>query len=332
MFKCLIKIKIPLYLFLLWSCVCSAKLKSSPCEKSLIHSGDTVQIEIPQRTAEEAQLKASGYNSAFTRGQDVMREWIIVGEQLREQEVDGYRVRIPHYAKDLSDNIAYMEEGIVNDWQLEKFEELKQYMNPIIDKGEVTYFEWLKINFYSIEILSGREALQPYAYKLADKFPAEIAMPTIIGEPGIMPLNRGWGREIHPIGMTNRWRSVHGSNRDPVSLAGHDILHIQDGRRTQPLFHERLMERVESLPVEERKNVELGYNAITRENFSRTSFIENPEAIRSDITSALNTFVSETKDGRGLIDVSDGKEQAIQEVADDFMGAFHEIQSSDMRD
>ena len=329
MFKSLIT----LYMLLLWIGVCYAKQKSqSPCERSLIHSNNTVQIAIPPKTTEEARLKALGYNSGFTRGKDAMREWITEGEQLREQKVDGY-TPIPHYAKILPDNIAYMEEGIVTEVQWENFNNLKEYADPFIDKGKVTYFEWLKINFHSIEIVSERKSfvLQSSVSELANKFPAEIAVPTTISEPGIMTFNRGWGKEIHPIGMSNRWRFVHGSNRDPVSLAAHDRAHIQDGRRTPPVFHERFIERVETLPVEKRKNVELGYNAVTRETFSGISLIEIPEdIIRDDITSALNTFIRETKDGRGLIDVSNGKEEAIQEVADDFMEVFHEIQSSGM--
>ena len=259
-----------------------------------------------------------------------MKEWIAKGEQLREQEADAYRTHIPWYAEALPKNISYMEEGIVHEIQWSNFKRLKEYMNLIIDKEEVTYLEWLHINLSSVEILSERKStLRSSIYKLADRFPQEISVPTTISEPGIIPFNRGWGKEIHPIGMSRRWRSLHGANRDPVSLAGHDILHIREGRRAQTLFHDKLMERVESLPVKKRKNVELGYNAVTRESSNKMPFGDSLEHIESDITSVLKDFIFQTKNGRGLIDVSGGKEQAIQEVVDDFIEVFHDIQSSE---
>ena len=305
--------------------------------KKIIQAEKTIELKVPERTTEETTLRRQRFNSAYSRRVDEMKEWMAVGKQLREQKANAYTY-VPDFGKKLREDMAYMETGIKTPWQKEQFEILKTYIELIIREKAVTYEQLLAVSLRFSDILSNEERpylANPYAVQaLVRVFPEEIAVPTILGELGFISLNKGEGPKISPIALVISDRIIDGKRRNPIATAYHDIDHILNKNGTEEDFHNELMKRKESLPFEQRRNIELAYHILTSKPilYEEGTFIDDQERIADVIENGLDALIEEAlKDKRGfrgVISLSGYSDPYKQVIVDDFKRIFNEIQKA----
>ena len=300
--------------------------------KTVLRGSETVFVEIPQKTTEEARLRAKGYNSAYTRGMDEMLELIAVGKQLREQIINPYETHVPYFAQKLKEYIAYMEKGISNPTQREEFDLLKQYVELLIKEEGVTYEQFIMVSLRLPSILSTRnpDLTNDYAQELVDDFPKTFAFPTAVGNIGITALNTIRSEYFEPIGLVNKRTTYDKREAEPVFFSYHDIAHIRSNQGgTHKDFYDKIKEKREHWPVEKGKNVDLAYHILTHEipNSLRgdKTFVDEPKQLQT-IKSFLRNRAEHEDISKEVIDLSKNPDKKIQTVVDDFRQAFDAIQ------
>lgn len=305
--------------------------------KTVLRGSETVSVEIPQRTSEEARLRAKGYNSAYTRGMDEIQELIAVGKQLLEQNINPYTTHVPYFAKKLREYIAYMEKGIRYSTQREEFDLLKQYVEILIKEEGVTYEQFIMVSLRLPSILSTRnpDLTNNTAQELVNNFPETFAFPTTVGKIGTISLNTIRSEKIEPIGLVNKRTDYDGAGeREPVFFSYHDIEHIKINRDgTHKGFYDKIKEKRENWPVEKGKNIELAYYILTHETprFRYKTFVDDPQHPQS-IASFLRYKETDDAISKEVIDLSTDPDKKIQAVVDNFRQAFDEIQPEMMQE
>ena len=264
-----------------------------------------------------------------------MEEWLAVAEQLRMQQANAYETHVPYFGKKLRESIIYMETGITNSTQREQMDIVKEYTELLIREEGVTYAQFLAVNLRLPDILSTEDrpstAYPFFIQNRANEFPQKMAVPTILGEIGFIPLNKGEGSGISPMALVTRDRMVDGSRRNPIDVAYHDDSHMETKGGTEKWFHEELMKRKEHLPFEQRRNIELAYHILTYETkYKEGTFINNQEGMEKDIENGLHALIRngerDEKGLRGVIRLSGYFDPYIQVVIDDFKQIFNKIQ------
>lgn len=304
--------------------------------KTVLRGSETVSIEIPQRTSEEARLKAKGYNSAYTRGMDEILELIAVGKQLLKQNINPYTTHVPYFAKKLREYIAYMEKGISNPTQREEFDLLKQYVELLIKEEGVTYEQFIMVSLRLPNMLSTRNPnlINNTAQELVYDFPETFAFPTTVGILGIIALNTIRSENFESIGLVNRQTAYDGAEKgEPVFLSYHDIIHIKANKDgTHKGFYDKIKEKREHWPVEKGKNVELAYHILTHETptIRSNAFVDDPKL--SQYVEFTLRYIKRDVISKEVIDLSTDRDQKVQAVLDDLEQAFNEIRNEIMRE
>ena len=242
----------------------------------IIKKTDPIKLTVPKRTQEAQKLEEQGYGSTFTRGLDEVIEWIAIAKQLWQLEVDPLTSRIDYFANKMLEHIEYMEKGVKNSRQKTQIRHLKRYARRAVQNGGSTYAEWIRFNYLLVSILTGprhqakgamliHKIINDYIYNLT-KFPQEIFMPSVVGGFGIIALNRSFSEGIYPVGMLRKNESFVQEGVGPLYFFIHDLDHAS----TNPFYrfpqsYLEVMKKMQNLPIEKRKNVELAYFILSHE-------------------------------------------------------------------
>lgn len=287
-----------------------------------------------------------GYSSAYTRGLSEVLEFIEIGKKLRELRVNPLKTHIDYFAIQIEKHIAHIREGILDQTDLEtqryhlaRLKRLETKALKAKKEKRVTYKWWLDFNIdLSVMISPANTEVNPYYIDNAYiyQFPLSIVFPTITGELGVMALNRAFPLGIYPVGLLNRWtnRTIFYS---PYEFLEHDLVHTQGGKRRDQSyiseayrqFHYRLLQMMENLPLEKRKNVEIAYFILIHEYTALERLIGNPSKLmRNIVYSSLK--IKDERDFKGLIDDWNDEEKLAQQfktIAEDFQKVFSQIKN-----
>ena len=282
----------------------------------LMEPDKEVKVKIPEKTNEEQKLKAQGFNSAYTKGIDEANEWIAVAEQIRVREgtVDPFKTHFDYFANKTLKHIQDIDKKVEDPKQKRKLLIWKKYVENQKLNDSFTYEDFLKVNWALSKILKPQTPFNELEKieNLLHSFPYIIAMPTTIGDVGIMTLNRAGTHGIHALGLKSAW------------YFGHDLGHAIFTTKYPPIwFYENINRLSEKLPIQKRKNIELAYWVITHEN----TFGDKWFSSRKNMQTALKAcaFTTPHKELKGLIDTSSKEkikqqlEQAIQHFRDIFV-------------
>ena len=313
---------------------------------------DSSLLRIPKRTNEEQRLKMQGFSSAYVRGIDEVNEWIAVVRQIRKLKVNPYKTHIGYFADKVKAHIDYIREGLTSSdfLALRALDRLKRHAELTIQKEGVTYDWWLRFNYVLSRIYNLTEEAdviqEMYSLtkvnisNIVNRFPAYIIMPTTIGKMGVMAINRANMADIYIGGLINKPEGGHGRER-PVSpgwFFNHDIsTHAANSINVRSTYFNRnygniyryLVEKIQQLPVEKKKNAELALFTLMHEGDGGTFIHEPPFMIRSSIHETLESQILFNFNFKGLMDTPPHELQKIHEkvrvISDDFMRILEEV-------
>ena len=150
--------------------------------------------------------------------------------------------------------------------KLDQIKRLEKQAKARIKQKGVTYDWWVRFNYELVSVIDSSSFAQYDISAVVSSFPISILMPTIIGEMGIMAINRMGLHGVDPVGVVNHYKRVDAMGEvSPQIFFAHDIGHavsmIMKRARASynGRFYKELMERVKNLPVEKRKNMEFAY-------------------------------------------------------------------------
>ena len=248
-------------------------------------------LNLPTPTNKEAELTKQGYGLDYTKGLDDLNEWAAVRRQLQELKANPYTTHVEYFANQIQDHIKHIEIAIsssANTMRLIYLKKLAEEARQAITDKKVTYKWWLEFNNELSYIVSNSFMMDPfypsiksYIESMIDKFPLKMMMPTTKGELGYMILSRASNEGIYPLGLINK--TIEG--RQPIDFIKHDMEHARTqmmeglkNRRVgveatgdilssigQHLLHKRILESLESLPFEKRKQAEWDYYRMIHE-------------------------------------------------------------------
>lgn len=242
---------------------------------------------------EEQAFRDNGFSSFYTRGLDEVHKNISLANQLRKLEVNPYTTHIEPLAEAALSHVEFMRRGINIETkegleQKKALDTLRRRAKRAIKNETVTYQWWLRFNYALSAIFSKERKLNRHQKEYIDKFvphfPANILMPTIIGEMGIIALNRAAAEGVLMIGLTNQGKRVHNRIFEPIKFFVHDLEHsavlmginYMDANVTHKQFYDQLTQETSNLPAKKRKDVELIHFILMRE-FALHPTVEPPE-------------------------------------------------------
>lgn len=232
---------------------------------------------------EEQQLRRKGLGSFYIRGLNEVYRNISLAEQLRKLKANPYTTHIEPLAEAAQSHLEFMGKDINTNTQegLEQkkaLNTLKRRANRAIKNKTVTYKWWLRFNYALSSVFSEqRGRLNRHQIEYIDRFiphfPANILIPTTIGEIGIIALNKATSEGVLMIGLANKIRRVHNRDFEPIDFFLHDLEHSaisttlnnMDAEVTQKQFYDRMTTEIENLPTEKRKDAELIHFILTHE-------------------------------------------------------------------
>ena len=307
-------------------------------------------------------LKNEGYSPAYRKHIDEVNQWHSLQQQFQETGVNPYKTHIEYLAKPLAVYINYIKQGVelLPDLEIQsaiikqgtrppsvmqfkketgnRLTELEKRVEKAIKEKRLTYQQFLKFIIelsQAVRYSTYISNIQPDQLNaLLEYFPLIIAVP-VKGEVGIIALNESVPVGVYPLGLSYQIKTVDGrSNLLPVEFTRHDINHALLSMKSivvslytaSKQFHDRLMKYRKSLPIEERKNVDLAYYILTHEDFSLAFVTKTSEEIQKTIQRMLTNQIQRGHNFRGLKDFSkERKEEQIFAVAHDFTKAFKTI-------
>ena len=283
------------------------------------------RLSIPPKTNESQKLKSIGFNRAYARGIDEANEWIAIASQMREQGLSASEHHIDYLADKMREHIQFMKKGIKTPEERRRLEELTDHIKKTTKEKRFTYEQYIKSSDSLARIFEDDWQASDYVIKeLIDAFPDRIAFATTTGEMGVMTMNRAGSHNIHTLGLIER---------NKHDFFQHDLGHIPSSSYPPtPRIYNRIQEKTKKLPLEKRKNIELGYWVLTHENlgfFRPDSFSKPPEVIKERIMKIFDDVLlpmgpdSESFDPgelSGLITGASKKEarEQAKQVAEDF--------------
>ena len=290
-----------------------------------------VKLTIPTRSEDNIaqELKVQGFGPGYTRGIDELNDTIAVRKELERLNVDPYTTHIDFFANKMREHITHIEKGSKTPQQRKAVNRLKKYMNKLIKDESVTYDRWIKFNFMASNALSEKGFEVPSAFglnivRIINKFPEEIIMPTLKGQVGIMTLNRGRAEGIIPAGLTTETKIVDGVEMNPLEFLAHDVFdHGMMAPVPSKEIHNKLMEKVKSLPKQKRKNVEVAYFLLVHEQMDDIRSLNDisPASLRWMLRNEKN----EPHILGNLLDIS--TDEKAERVVDDLMDVVSQIQA-----
>ena len=304
--------------------------------KTTLRGRKTLVLEIPQRTSIETALRARGYEPDFIKGIDETEELKVAGKQLLDKldEIGIYTVHSPYLGQKLREYIAYMEEGISNSTQREKFDRLKEYVEILIEEEGVTYDKWLAVSLRLADILSESTNPRPILLQnLLKILPKRIVMPTIAGLIGYMSLSGTRSEKVESIALVRQNTFVDGNELTPIGVVNHDKVHVTNNNGTDKSFYNELENLRGKLPVKIIQNAELAYHNITHESQNKVEFNSDfleiiIDTLRFELLSNFFRFQYihqyKSEEEFEAVDPEDLKRKA-QVIIDDFTHVFNEI-------
>ena len=292
------------------------------------------ELNLPPKTKEEKLLREQGYGPAYTRGIDESNEWIAVAKGLRNLNANAYITHIEYFADKIPEYIEYIRKAVMSldlpgkREKLDKIRRLeKQAKKRLKDEG-VTYSWWVQFNYELVSVIGSSPFAQYDISAVVSFFPLSILMPTVIGEVGIMAINRMGLHGVDPVGMVTDYRRVDAMGEvSPQTFFVHDIGHAISRimKRARASYnsqlYEELMEMVKSLPVEKRKNMEFAYFMLMHE--VRNPYINvSPQEVGMYISRKFSEQIRTGVNFKGIINFDNA----------DIIGNFVEVYSKVMED
>ena len=324
----------------------------SPCKDSFTKKSvrptktrlDSSELLLPEKAREEETLKSQGYNSFWTRGLDEVNEWLALKEQFIKLGVDPQVTHIDYFVDKIPMHIEYIKKGIISQSQknerLKALELLEKEVEKAVQEKKVTYKWWIHFNYSLSKVLSPsyNEILDPKTLmneessviinSLINLFPEKILIPTTKGGLGIIAFNRVHPLNIHPVGLVKIEKNTHNRMISPQGFFLHDIGHANRNSNSThshiayEKFHKFLIEKIQDLPLEKRKNIELMYFVLTHELNSR--FITDPASINK-LEPIIDIYYRDFED---FINLPSAYRQAVTQIkqaANDFTEIFFQI-------
>ena len=310
-------------------------------------------LKLPPSPNTEAQLAEQGYKDDYTLGMDKIDEWVAVRKQLQKMKANPWRTHIEYFANQIPHHIAHIRKGLENNYfpsedfhgskldQLRRLEDLEKEAQQVALEGRVTYEWWLEFNFRLAYIMSGFTAnLKENSADVNSSklnilyFPTMMVIPVIQTEigVGIITFNRVGLEGVYPAGLLNQMSiNVH-KGMPAYSFFSHDVFHsvfaggneiYREHSAGHRLFHKRLLDNIESLPVEKRKKAEIIYFLMTHEyrgiNIGYNDW--TPQKMREEIVKKIYEDTADlfnfSKD-----DPSEAEKEKIEDLADNFIEVY----------
>lgn len=323
------------------TCESSFTEKSVHPVKKRLHSSELL---LPEKSREEEALQSQGYNSFWTRGLNEANEWLALKEQFTKLRVDPQVTHIDYFADKIPMHIEYIKKGILSQSQknerLKALELLEKEAEKAVQEQKVTYNWWIHFNYSLSKVLSPsyheilnskplmNEEPSVVINDLIHLFPEKILIPTTKGGLGIIAFNRVHPLNIHPIGLVKTEKKTHNRMISPQGFFLHDIGHANRNSHSThshtayKKFHQFLIERIQDLPVEKRKNIELMYFVLTHELNSR--FFTDPIPI-NELEPIIDIYYRDFEDFINLPRVYRQAVTQIKQAANDFTDIFFQI-------
>ena len=309
-------------------------------------------LNLPPATNMESQLRSQGYDKkSHISVIDLVNEWAVVRRRLQQLKANPYITHIEYFANQVFKHIAHIRQGFEQNHyyvveyyksqsdQLKKLDVLEAEARKAISEKKVTYKWWLEFNIKLSMIMSGTynntgliRSSQELVNETVFYFPLKVTIPTIEPNIGIVAFNRASMEGVYPVGLVNRQIvAADGETLLSYRFMEHDFLHsLIAGNQVQRehsaghrLFHRRLLDNIENLPLEKRKKAEAVYFLMTHENEDNNisySYVTVPD-MRGRIARMIK------KDAAGLFkfsDVSVQRKEKIRDLTDTFMEVYNQ--------
>ena len=273
-------------------------------------------LYLPLPTDNERLLMEQGHKASDVAGIDEVNEWVSLRRQLQELRANPYTTHIEYFVDQIPDHVAHIREGLVAYYstsnnsdsmlhvQLNELGKLEREAKWTISNKGVTYKWWLEFNFRLANVMSGGGSHIKAISLLIKRhmayisyFPVQIIVPTIEAI-GIMTFNRANIEGVYPAGLiNNRTVRVEGYEPTPFGFFTHDFDHAGfQGNQVHLeysaghlLFHKRLMNNMENLPLKRRGEIEALYFTVTHENLAQNiSYPDREKVIKTVRDSTYN--------------------------------------------
>jgi hypothetical protein len=321
--------------------------------KSTVRRVDSSVLQAPLRGNEEQAFKEQGFSSAYVRGLDKVNEWVWVINQIRKLKVNPYKTHIEYFANHIEAHIEHVRRSLdpSSFHALRNLERLRRHAERTVQEEGVTYSWWIRFNYAlsrvsdltmsDVDVIRSPSALSRIGINnLVNRFPAYVVMPTIIGKVGVMAINRATQHDIYVGGLMSGRSTGHGKEVvSPEWFFDHDIsVHAVRAIDIRSTYRDRrhgggyalLIERMQGLTGEKRRNVELAYYIITHERGDAAFLDKPPLYIRSPVYQTLDGQIASDFNFKGLLDTSSKKkmDEQVKQVVNDFMEIVIEVQGS----
>ena len=302
-------------------------------------------LRIPERTSEEQIFANQGFNSAYTRGLNVVNEWISIVSQLIKLGVNPYKTHIDYFADKIEIYIEYIRKGLDSSdvVALRNLERLKKHAERTVQEKGVTYYWWLRFNhalsrisdFNRIDVDFMRQMSSSTKINiktLVNYFPAYVVIPTVMGKMGIIAINRAHYYDIYMGDLTNdggtglNLKMSFDRNIDKIVRLTHvkNTHWDKEYREKYDLF----IEKIQDLPPKKRRNVELALFMLMYKSGGTFFFAKPSLHVQSFLYSILSSQISNSSNFHLLNNTSSVSQQRIEaqiaEVVRDFMQVFRE--------
>ncbi|MDE0118864.1 MAG: hypothetical protein OXM55_02510 [Bdellovibrionales bacterium] len=301
-------------------------------------------LQLPPPTSKVEQ----DYKTSYTEGLDQVNEWAYVRRRLQELGANPRTTHIEYFADQIPDFIAHIRKSLEENYfpeshlsgskseQLKHLESLEVEAKKAITDETVTYKWWLIFNHKLSIVMTGshpknKTNLGLVEEEIISEFPLKIIIPTTRGENiGIITFNRAMFEGVYPAGMINKNNiNVDNTTLYPSDFFTHDIGHsILNGNRlymdysvSHRLLHKRLLDSMEDLPPNKRKQVEGVYFIMTHE--SDLNILTYGHLRLETIKSSIMNLVSNVFK---LPDDPVLRKQKIEDLADTFMEVYNRAQ------
>ena len=249
-------------------------------------------LNLPPPRSRETQLREQGYKPSYIAEIDKVNEWAIVRKQLQKLRANPYTTHIEYFADQIPAHIAHIRKGLEDNYspkeesqgnrsdQLQKLKDLEEEAKQAVADEKVTYKWWLEFNNKLAEVISGMHdpqtvrEVQAIIEATLSYFPLKAVIPTIKEEIGIITFNRASLEGVYPASLINRQTiEADGQTYSAFLFLLHDHFHASlDGNQIyreysfgHRLFHKRLLQNIEGLPIDKRKKAEVIYFLMTHE-------------------------------------------------------------------
>ena len=318
-------------------------------------------LKLPPPTYKEAELAKRGYGSVFTKALNLLIEWVAVLRRLQELRANPYTTHIEYFAIQIQKHIKYVKKEIILSGSTTKLNELKELEKEAKEgiKRKATYKWFLEINDKLAYLISNESTQLFYAGEfdwgenfLITLFPLKMMIPTIKGELGFMVFNRGQSRGIYPLGLIKETKKEGGRIMDPIFFTRHDMSHAiaevtgNSSNKLDPsiiavgdifssighyLFHKKIEESMESLPVKKGKQAELVYFQAMHESdgydqiFPDIPHRDLRKKISEAVTIMISNYLTKGSFSKAIKLPDEIHEEQFSEILNSYVDAFMEV-------